>query len=334
MIPARDALLGVLLSFEPRRGPLDTDWPALADLAVANGLAPLVSYNLEYRLGGAGAPGEVRERLLGVYQGTANDNVYRMVTLKRLATFAESVALMLLDAAAIVEGLYPHIAFRPLPDLAIGIRPEDAEAFEKAAAPAGFRPVGADGTVSSPGSLGPGGEAARAFSDGRLRVLVRTAITPGGVDDLGVWERSLSAKAYGPSARRPSIEDSLLLAAAAVGRAACAAPLIEFVDLRELVCGAPATGVIYPAPPDPVAVADRAVRWGVARAVHCALAVTARLFREAAAGPTWTAGRIPALVRAALGRFVVRPAVARAGTVRDGPAPSAIQSFALGAGKA
>jgi hypothetical protein len=99
-------------------------WGELADLAVINGVAPLVAYNMEYRLGGGGAPTEVHDLLLGFYQGTLNDNVFKLINLKQMLTGFEAPVL-LLEAAAYADAIYPHVAFRPLPELKLLVRRAD-----------------------------------------------------------------------------------------------------------------------------------------------------------------------------------------------------------------
>src|SRR4051812_43134010 len=74
----------VLASFEPARVSLrEASWEEYVPWAIAQGLAPLAAYNLEYRLAGAGAPQWTRDQLLSIYQGSVNDNVMKLVHFKR-----------------------------------------------------------------------------------------------------------------------------------------------------------------------------------------------------------------------------------------------------------
>ncbi|HEX8536565.1 MAG TPA: hypothetical protein VF664_03820, partial [Cystobacter sp.] len=74
----------VLASFDPPRGSLrGAPWEEYVEWAIAHGLAPLASYNLQYRLPGVDAPEWVRDRLLSVYSGSVNDNVMKLVNFKR-----------------------------------------------------------------------------------------------------------------------------------------------------------------------------------------------------------------------------------------------------------
>src|SRR5690348_14686047 len=108
----------VLSSFErPRQSLAGAPWEEYVDWAIAQGLAPLAAYNLEYRLAGADAPEWARDRLLSVYQGSLNDNVMKLVNFKRAVDELEGRRVVLLGAASYAESLYPHVAFRPVLDL-------------------------------------------------------------------------------------------------------------------------------------------------------------------------------------------------------------------------
>src|SRR5260370_5052929 len=100
-------------------------WESYVEWAIAHGLAPLAAYNLEYRLAGAGAPEWARDRLLSVYQGSLNDNVMKMVSFKRAIDELEDRRVLLLGAASFAESLYPHVAFRPVPDIQLWAQSDD-----------------------------------------------------------------------------------------------------------------------------------------------------------------------------------------------------------------
>src|SRR4051812_2394989 len=120
----------ILSAFEPPRGVLkDPPWNEFASWALANGVAPLAAYNLQYRLAGASAPEEVRDRLLSIYSGTVNDNVMKLVNFKRCVDALEGRKLVLLSGAAFAEALYPHVAFRPVIEIEILMRVEDVSGF-------------------------------------------------------------------------------------------------------------------------------------------------------------------------------------------------------------
>src|SRR5512140_2333555 len=88
--------LRVLTAFDPPDALPPCDLAELADVLDAHGLAPLASYQLESRRLGGQVPDWLRERLLPLYQGTLNDNVFRLMTLKG-ALRAVDVPAVLLD---------------------------------------------------------------------------------------------------------------------------------------------------------------------------------------------------------------------------------------------
>ena len=71
-----------LAAFEPPSELPPVDLALLAEVLESNGLAPLASYHLETCALGAGVPAQFREKLLALYQGVVNDNVYRVMTLR------------------------------------------------------------------------------------------------------------------------------------------------------------------------------------------------------------------------------------------------------------
>ena len=116
----------VLASFEPKRTALaQAPWEEYTDWSISQGLAPLAAYNLEYRLAGAGAPEWVRDRLMSVYQGALNDNVMKLVNFKRTVDELEGRRILVLGGPAFADALYPHVAFRPVLDIEMLLRPED-----------------------------------------------------------------------------------------------------------------------------------------------------------------------------------------------------------------
>src|SRR6516162_2348316 len=118
MAPSLLETFRVLASFSPgRTSLLGAPWDDYVDWAIAQGLAPLAAYNLEYRLGGGGAPEWARDRLLSVYQGELNDKVLKLVTFRRAVDEPEGRRTILVGPARYAEALYPHVAFRPVPDL-------------------------------------------------------------------------------------------------------------------------------------------------------------------------------------------------------------------------
>ena len=102
--------LRALTAFEPPAVLPPCDLDLLGSVLVAHGLAPMASYLVENTRLGAGLPDAFREPLLGHYQGTVNDNLLRLVTLRNALKDAADVPVVLLDGAAAVDWLYPHMA--------------------------------------------------------------------------------------------------------------------------------------------------------------------------------------------------------------------------------
>jgi hypothetical protein len=291
----------------PSPVPPAVDWEPFADLAVRHGVAPLVAYNLDHRYGGRGAPEEVRDTLLGYFHGTLTDNVYKLVTLKRLLSEAPQIPVLLLEGAGHAEALYPHIAFRPIPDIHLLARRSDFMALAAASQPGGFALTGEeDGAV--------------VLTDNRLRLLLHDTVRGLKPRALGlgraaadsaeaeIFSRAIPARAYSPGARRPAIEDALLAHVAVLGRQAFASPLIEFVDLRELALGCPAQGGTYQRAPDPAIVRRLAEALDLSRALYCALRLTAYFFPVAESAADALAPELSLAARALLDRGVVEPA--------------------------
>ena len=264
-----DQLFRTLSSFAPARVDLhDGPWEAYVDWAVGQGLAPLAAYNLEYRLGGAGAPEWARDRLLSLYQGTLNDNVMKLVNFKRAIDELSGRKIIFLGAGAFVESLYPHVGFRPVSELRLLLAPEDLEPFVGFIKSAEFK------REDPPEDLGP---AEAAVSDGRTLILLHCKLTP---DDDGLRRRAQAMKVMGPSIFRLELEDAILTQVLLTARRHFEVPMLEWLDLRELILGAPSMGGVYSRDFDEKAIAARAEAWGLGRALYAALAVLTRLFPE------------------------------------------------------
>ena len=118
-----------LTAFDPPSTLPECDLEELVHVLTAHGLAPLASYQVEHSRVGAGLPSSFREALLGQYQGVVNDNVLKYVGLRGSLRAVPDVPVILLEAAAYVDWLYPHMAFRPAGDLRIALRGEDGGRF-------------------------------------------------------------------------------------------------------------------------------------------------------------------------------------------------------------
>jgi hypothetical protein len=240
----------------------DADLSVLGDVLEAHGLAPLASYQLETTRLGAGVPHAFRERLLVSYQGVVNDNVLKLVTLRNVLRTAPEVPVVLLDSAAYVDWLYPHMAFRPVGDLRVAIRDTDRARFLELSAAAGGLSV--QSTEHDGRSV--------VLTDGRLTIAVQDALWPGGPTEGPLFDRGRPYRAFGPEAMRPSPEEALLGTIAGQASMGLLAPLVTFVDVRELL------GLAL----DRDHVLERAGALRLSRALYGAAALVSHFFPEVA----------------------------------------------------
>jgi hypothetical protein len=263
-VPLLDALRA-LTAFDPPAELPPCDAEELAAVLDAHGLAPMASWQLESRRIGAGAPPALRERLLPLYQGAVNDNVFRLMTLKGALKNVD-VPAVLLGGAAYVDWLYPHLAFRPVGELRLAVRGTDGARFAERLAEAGFELA----------AQGEGGHTAT-FTDGRITLAIQEGLVAGKLEEHGLFERREAYPALGPTAARPAAEDALLDTVAELAELGLHGPLLCYVDLRELV--------VQPALAEgerAAAVKKRAQAAGLARALHGALALAGWFFPQAA----------------------------------------------------
>jgi Uncharacterised nucleotidyltransferase len=294
-------LFRLLASFSPPRVSLrGAPWEQYVDWAIANGLAPLAAYNLEYRFAGEGAPEWARDRLLSVYQGSVNDNVMKLVSFKRAVDDLLGRRLLLLGGASFAETLYPHVAFRPVPEIRIRVERADLEPFVGYLQQHEYR--------SLPDTVGLEG-AERAVTDDHTPILLYTDLLGPGFreEERALVDRALPVKVYGPSVFRPALEDALLLVCLEQARAGFDVPMLSFVDLRELVLGSPSMAGAYARPHDASAVRERAAAWGLERAVYAALSIVERLFPETRPAVAKARPELRATTRTLLDRVVVGP---------------------------
>ena len=306
MAPSLLDTFRVLASFSPARSSLrGAPWDAYVDWAIAQGLAPLAAYNLEYRLAGGDAPEWARDRLLSVYQGSLNDNVMKLVNFKRAIGALEGRRIVVLGAASFAEALYPHVAFRPVLDLDLLVARMDLAPLAAFLADAEFKPVSATATR-------------RILSDGRTQITLHGGLLGPGfeVEERSILERAMPFRALGPSMYRLASEDALLSVVLGQAQMGYSVPHIEFVDLRELLLGASSTQGVYSHPLDAELVRERAARWRIGRALYTSARIVAGLFPE-----TWgivehlTPDLRPA-TRALLDSLVVAP-LASLGRMRE-----------------
>ena len=296
----------VLASFSPPRTSLrGAPWEEYVDWAIVQGLAPLAAYNLEYRLAGAGAPEWARDKLLSVYQGSLNDNVMKLVNFKRAVDELEGRRIVLLGAASYAESLYPHVAFRPVLDLDLLLPAADLDGFAGFLGQAEFKPVASHPRV-------------RVLSDGRTQITLHGGLLGPGFEDedRALLDRALPVRAFGPSFFRLAAEDALLTSILAQAHAGFSIPMITFVDLRELLLGAPSMQGAYSRPLDAAEVRARAERWRLQRAVYASTRIVAMLFPESATIASSLAQELRPATRALLDGLVVSP-LAQLGRMRE-----------------
>ncbi len=295
-------LFRCITSFAPRRIDLSgAPWEAAVPWLIANGLGPIAAYNLEYRLGDCGAPAWALDRLLSVFQGTANDNVMKLVTLKRILERLSGRTLAILGGVSALEGLYPHAAFRPLTEARLHLAPQDREPLCSFLRGAGF-----EAEASSANSR----RAEANLTDTRTQIFLHTVLSHKAGLDQGLRERSLPMKVYGPSARRLDLEDAILVHILLMARANFQVPWIELVDLRELLVGAPALGGAYSRALEIPRFRALVTEWSLERSVYAALAMAEGLFPEVAEQSQAAMPSLNGITRKLLDRVVVRPLIA------------------------
>lgn len=313
-------LFRTLTSFSPARVDLrNAPWEPFCEWAIGQGLAPLAAYNLEYRLGAAGSPDWVRDRLLSLYQGSANDNVMKLVNLKRSIDDLEGRKIVLVGAASFAESLYPHVAFRPVNEVRLAVPPGDVEPLASWLRRAEFKPQDEKDA----------GGATKVVSDTRTVILIHGALVPDAAEHEGIISRSLPMRAFGASARRLDAEDALVVQTMLMARAGFDVPMLDFIDLRELVLGAPSTGGPYSRPMDTKVVASRARTWKAERGLWCALSVVERLWPETSSFVTALKPDLSFPVREVLERVVVNP-LAEVGRTEGVRGEDALRSLLTG----
>jgi len=292
-------LFRVLASFDPPRVDLSkAPWEAYVDWSIGQGLAPLAAYNLEYRLGPCGAPEWARDRLLALFQGTANDNVMKLVNFKQVVGGLEGRRVVLVGAASFADSLYPHVGFRPVIDLRCFMPSVDLDPFANYLGRGEFERDAA-GTDPS--------RADRILTDHRTTVFLHGALAPRPELDQSLLARGLPMRAYGPSIYRFDLEDALLVQAVLMARAGFGVPLLELVDVRELVLGASAMGGPYSRVLKADDLKARAIAWNAERALWVVLGVVERLFPETAEAVAHLKPSLSFAVRELLDRLIVGP---------------------------
>lgn len=192
-------------------------------------------------------------------------------------------------------------------DVQVLLRPEDLQGF------ANF--LGGSALTPAPELERPPG-LALLLSDGRTHVALYSGLLGDALEgeEAAIFERALPLRAYGESFFRLDLEDAILALCLEHAREGYEIPLLSFVDLRELLLGAPSMGGQYSRPVDFEALEARARAWRVERALYASTAIAAQLFPEVADAAARAAARIPRATRALIDRLLLRPVGALAKT--------------------
>jgi hypothetical protein len=277
-VPLLDAIRAVTAFAPPRDFP-ECDPALLADVLEAHGLAPLASYQLEHHPIGAGAPEALRERLLTSYQGVVNDNLLKLTGLRAALRAVEGLRLVLLEAAAYVDWIYPHLAFRPAGDLRAAVSADDVQRI-------------AAGGALRVGQMSAGQPAH--LTDGRIAIVVQEGLWPGAPPDVPLFQRATPHRVFGPSAYRPAPEEAILATVAEQALTGLHAPLVTYLDLRELVA----------LELDVEHLRAHAAALGLSRALHGAMLLTGHYFPDAADAAARLRPRLGVAERVAVERVV------------------------------
>ncbi len=321
MALSRDELFRVLTSFSPSRVELrGAPWEELVDWLLAQGLAPLAAYNLEYRLGSIHAPEWVRHRLLSLFQGSANDNVMKLVNLKQALAQLEGRQVVMHGGVSYVESIYPHVAFRPVVDVRLYVGRREVDPLVNWLRRAEF----------VPNELADEAGAQVVLSDTRTEIYVHGGFFEDVAEDEALSARALRMRPFGPSAFRFDLEDALLSHVLLMSRRGFAVPALEFLDLRELLLGAPSMGGAYSRELKAEEVASRAQAWKLERALYCAVKVTAALWPEVEAPAARVLPQLSLPVRELLDRSIVAP-LSEVGRMTDFKGAQTLRSLLTGA---
>ena len=278
------------------------DWDQAVQVLARHGLAPIAGYNLTFRMPLAGAPEATKEMLQGFMQGTSNDNVFKFVTLKAMVGDLAGVQLIVLGGGSFTETLYPHIAFRPVPDIELLVHPADVPKVIEAMKEERFFEVELD-------EPDPDEPAAVLYNE-RFFCRLYTSILPNEKEIPGLFERSLAARALGPSVFRLAAEDALVVHALSLARRGFVVPLVQLVDLREMVLGiSPLAFRGGPgAPIDPTVVRERARAFRAEKALWAAMEVLVHYHPEVEAQARAVQPEIGFAARKVIQSAVVEPA--------------------------
>lgn len=318
------ALLQALTSFTPPKGlPAGADWDEFVQQLAQHVLAGLAAYNLEFRMPDARVPQGARDVMMGYQQGASNDVVFKLVTLKQALSSIPNAPVVLLDAAAWVETLYPHVSFRHVPEVRLLVREEDLPELARGFSEHSFLPV-------EPEEQDPDGPRFTLY-DKRFHLLLFTQCFPKPGGEAGLFERGVRARALGQTALRPSAEDAVLLHVTSLARRGFRVPLITWVDLRELVKGegGPISRGGPGSPIDPAVLLARAEALGLTRALWASLQLLAWFQPDVEPLLPKLTPELPGLVKAGL--EAVLKGARDPFAARESRALAAIRQLVLGA---
>lgn len=293
-----------LSSFDPPRELLaPPDWDEASQLLVRHGLGSIAAYNLQFRLPRVPVPDGLRETLLSLQHAISGDNVFKLVALKQVLAGVPGLRVVLLGAASYAESVYPHVAFRPVGDLQLLVSEAELGPLEQALRAERFLPAELDEPDPDEPQL--------VLYNQRYHVRLYTRLLPAAGEDAGLLARAVPARAFGASAFRLSAEDALLVQVLSLARRGFAVPLIEFVDLRELVAG---SSLVLPgrggpgAPIEAGLLATRARAFGVERALFAAMTLLGHLHPSIAERAAALCPELSLAARTLLETAVIAPA--------------------------
>jgi hypothetical protein len=136
--------LGNVLCGQPAVFQPGSDWPALVQMAVSEGVAPLL-YDAIHRMGDpANIPVQAKEFLELTYRKAQYANTVRFSILKDvLQRFsAAGIPVIVLKGAALAELVYRKLGLRPMCDLDLLVRVQDVPAAIDLLHQAGYHPIG------------------------------------------------------------------------------------------------------------------------------------------------------------------------------------------------
>ncbi len=315
-------LFRVLTSFSPPRADLrGAPWEGFVDWLLGQGLAPLAAYNLEYRLGATRVPEWVRDRLLSLFQGSATDNVMKLVNLKQSLAELEGRKIVMLGGVSYVESLYPHVAFRPVIDARLYVAKGELDPLATWLRRAEFKPAA--------GAEDKGGAHA-VLSDTRTELFLHGGFFEDAREDTALLGRAVRMRPFGASAYRLELEDALLVQVLLMARQGFEVPVLEFLDLRELLLGAPSMGGAYSRDAVAGVVLERAAAWKLERPLYAALGVVEALWPETSGIAARLRPQLSLPVRELLDRAVVAP-LSEVGRTEEFKGLETLRSLLLGA---